>query len=98
MKDIVSNALPSNAYEFQASLPGEGGGTVRVDCLIQIPNPPGPVPVDSKFPLEGYHALRTAQDEPSRKAVRRLLANRSQNTSKTSPPNILCPAPLRTLR
>ena len=75
MKDIVRNALPPNAYDFQATLSSETGGNVRVDCLIQVPNPPGPVSVDSKFPLEGYNALRSAKDELSQKAARRLFSD-----------------------
>ena len=32
----------------------------RADCLIHLPNPPGPIVIDSKFPLEAYEALRRA--------------------------------------
>ena len=28
--------------------------------VIHLPNPPGPIVIDSKFPLEGYEALRKA--------------------------------------
>ena len=62
LNDIVSNALPPSAYSFQTTL---GNGT-RADCLIILPNPPGPIAIDAKFPLDAYHMLRNAKDEPER--------------------------------
>jgi len=62
LNDIVSNALPPSAYSFQTTL---GNGT-RADCLIVLPNPPGPIAIDAKFPLDAYHMLRNAKDEPER--------------------------------
>lgn len=59
LQDIVQSALPPAHYEFQAAL-GDGK---RVDCLLKLPNPPGPIAVDAKFPLEAYRALRDARDE-----------------------------------
>jgi DNA recombination protein RmuC len=59
LQDIVQSALPPAHYEFQAAL-GEGK---RVDCLLKLPNPPGPIAVDAKFPLEAYRALRDARDD-----------------------------------
>ena len=35
----------------------------RADCLIALPNPPGPIVIDSKFPLEAYEALRRAKTD-----------------------------------
>ena len=57
LQDIVSKALPSDSYSLQATL----SNGRRADCLIHLPNPPGPIVVDAKFPLEGYEALRRAQ-------------------------------------
>ncbi|HEX9446476.1 MAG TPA: DNA recombination protein RmuC, partial [Dongiaceae bacterium] len=54
LQDIVQSALPPAHYEFQAAL----GDNKRVDCLLKLPNPPGPIAVDAKFPLEAYRALR----------------------------------------
>lgn len=65
--DIVTNALPPSAYSFQATL---GNGT-RADCLIRLPNPPGPIAIDAKFPLDAYHALRNAKDEAEKTAAAR---------------------------
>ncbi|HHL20150.1 MAG TPA: DNA recombination protein RmuC, partial [Aliiroseovarius sp.] len=59
LHDIVSKALPSDSYTLQATL----GNNRRADCLIHLPNPPGPIVIDSKFPLEAYEALRRAGDE-----------------------------------
>ena len=57
LNDIVSKALPSDSYAFQATL----SNGKRADCLIHLPKPPGPIVIDSKFPLEAYEALRAAK-------------------------------------
>jgi len=31
--------------------------------LIDLPNPPGPIVIDAKFPLEAYEALRNATSD-----------------------------------
>ncbi|TAJ36827.1 MAG: DNA recombination protein RmuC [Reyranella sp.] len=54
LNDLVQSALPPSAYEFQATL----SSGVRVDCLLHLPNPPGSIAIDAKFPLESYSALR----------------------------------------
>ena len=59
LQEIVSKALPSDAYAWQATL----SNGKRADCLIHLPNPPGPIVIDSKFPLEAYEALRNATTE-----------------------------------
>ncbi len=56
LNDIVAKALPRDAYTLQATL----SNGRRADCLIHLPNPPGPIVIDSKFPLEAYEALRRA--------------------------------------
>ncbi|MBK5934663.1 DNA recombination protein RmuC [Rhodovulum imhoffii] len=56
LHDIVSKALPCDSYTMQATL----SNGKRADCLIHLPNPPGPIVIDSKFPLEAYEALRRA--------------------------------------
>jgi DNA recombination protein RmuC len=62
LADLVRNALPPSAYSFQTTL----GNGKRADCLIVLPNPPGPIVIDAKFPLESFHALRAARDEAAR--------------------------------
>lgn len=59
LTDIVSKALPSDGFDLQATL----SNGRRADCLIKLPNPPGPIVIDSKFPLEAYEALRNASSE-----------------------------------
>lgn len=59
LNDIVSKALPSDSYTLQATL----SNGRRADCLIHLPNPPGPIVIDSKFPLEPYEALRNAKTD-----------------------------------
>lgn len=56
LHDIVSKALPADSFEMQATL----SNGKRADCLIRLPNPPGPIVIDSKFPLEAYERLRAA--------------------------------------
>jgi DNA recombination protein RmuC len=56
LHDIVQKALPKDAYTMQATL----SNSRRADCLIHLPNPPGPIVIDAKFPLEAYEALRRA--------------------------------------
>ena len=67
LNDLVSGILPPNAYAFQYTLSNDK----RVDCLVRLPNPPGPIAIDSKFPLESYHALRAAGDEAETLRARR---------------------------
>lgn len=61
LHDIVQKALPADAFTMQATL----SNGRRADCLIHLPNPPGPIVVDSKFPLEAYEALRRADTPQS---------------------------------
>jgi DNA recombination protein RmuC len=56
--DIVGKALPPDSFTPQATL----SNGRRADVLIHLPQPPGPIAVDAKFPLEAYEALRTAID------------------------------------
>lgn len=71
LNDIVTKALPSDSFTLQATL----SNGKRADCLIHLPNPPGPIVVDSKFPLEPYEALRSATtDRELAEAARALRA------------------------
>ena len=63
LTDIVSKALPKDSYTLQATL----SNGRRADCLIHLPNPPGPIVVDAKFPLEAYEALRRADTQWEKK-------------------------------
>lgn len=59
LNDIVGKALPKDSFTLQATL----SNGKRADCLIHLPNPPGPIVIDSKFPLEAYEALRRAKTD-----------------------------------
>jgi DNA recombination protein RmuC len=59
LNDIVSKALPADSYTMQKTL----SNGRRADCLIHLPNPPGPIVIDAKFPLEAYEALHRAQTD-----------------------------------
>ncbi len=59
LHDIVGKALPSDSFTWQATL----SNGKRADCLIHLPNPPGPIVIDFKFPLEAYEALRNATSD-----------------------------------
>ena len=69
LHDIVSKALPSDSYTMQASL----SSGKRADCLIHLPHPPGPIVIDSKFPLEAYEALRRAKTDYEVKEAARAM-------------------------
>jgi len=67
LQDLVTAALPPSAYAFQETLSNKA----RADCIIKMPNPPGSIAVDSKFPLESYRALLDAKtDDETGKAKR----------------------------
>jgi DNA recombination protein RmuC len=57
METIVRDALPAGAYDFQPTL----SNGKRPDCVIRLPGAHSALVIDSKFPLEGFEALRTAQ-------------------------------------
>ena len=71
LEDQVKSALPPSAYKFQAKM--ENGRVA--DCLLTLPNPPGAIAIDAKFPLESYYALRAAKDEDARNAARKTFGN-----------------------
>jgi DNA recombination protein RmuC len=70
LEDLVRDRLPAEAFAFQHTC----SNGRRADCLIRLPYPPGPIVVDSKFPLEAYRALHAAMTEPARVAAGRQFA------------------------
>ncbi|MEN8238485.1 MAG: DNA recombination protein RmuC [Actinomycetota bacterium] len=62
LNDIVLDALPASAYDFQVML----SNGKRADCLIRLPNPPGPIVIDAKFPLSAYTEMLNAQTDADR--------------------------------
>ncbi len=69
LNDLVTSILPPNAYEFQAVLENNK----RADCLLKLPNPPGSIIIDAKFPLESYYALRNAADDRQKLEAERFF-------------------------
>jgi len=70
LQDLVSAVLPPSAYTWQATL----GNNKVADCLILLPNPPGSIAIDAKFPLESYQALRDATDDTARTKAGRAFS------------------------
>lgn len=70
LRDLVSAVLPASAYVYQAPL----GNGRRVDCLLRLPDPPGPIALDAKFPLESYRALRAADSEATKVQTARAFS------------------------
>jgi len=86
LNDIVSKALPSDAYTFQHTL----SNGKRADCLIHLPNPPGHIVIDSKFPLEAYEALRnTTTDWEANEAAKFMRASVKKHIKDISDKYIL---------
>ena len=69
LHDIVQRALPPDSFTMQATL----SNGRRADCLVHLPKPPGPIAIDSKFPLEPYEALRNASTESEVAEARRQM-------------------------
>ncbi|HWX46549.1 MAG TPA: DNA recombination protein RmuC [Roseomonas sp.] len=67
LRQLIEDRLPPDGFAWQHTL----STGVRCDCLIRLPFPPGPVAVDSKFPLEAWQALRDAEDAPARTVAAR---------------------------
>ena len=60
LKDIVTTALPVELYKFQHRVDKAEGGYVTFDCFLKLPDPPGPIGIDAKFPSELYRNITDA--------------------------------------
>ena len=69
LHDIVLKALPADAFTMQATL----SNGKRADCLLHLPQPPGPIVIDAKFPLEAYEALRRAATASEKAEAERMM-------------------------
>jgi DNA recombination protein RmuC len=70
LENLIKTVLPPNAYAFQVTLPNQK----RADCVLKLPNPPGDIIIDSKFPLEAWHSLQNAETKAEQQAARKQLA------------------------
>lgn len=59
LQDILEFCLPTEMYATQKML----SNGKRVDVQLNLPSPPGPISVDSKFPLQKYRAMVDADTE-----------------------------------
>lgn len=69
LNDLVTSILPPSAYSFQVVM----GNQKRADCVLNLPNPPGCIVIDSKFPLESYQALRNANTDREKVEAERFF-------------------------
>jgi DNA recombination protein RmuC len=65
MEEIVRDGLPTSLYDFQFTLSNRN----RPDCIIRIPGNTALLVIDSKFPLEAFHALRRATTDEEKKTA-----------------------------
>ena len=78
LENIVRDALPQNAYQFQYTLTSNS----RVDCIVKMPEPPGLICIDSKFPLEDYKKFAGVTNDQEKKDYLRLFHNAVQKHIK----------------
>jgi DNA recombination protein RmuC len=72
LRQLIEDRLPADGFVWQHTLSNK----TRCDCLIRLPHPPGPIAVDSKFPLEAWLAARDAADDAARlSATKRFAAD-----------------------
>src|SRR6202012_1124244 len=78
MEEIVRDGLPSTLYDFQFTLSNRN----RPDCIIRIPGNKALLVIDSKFPLEGFDALRrAASDDDKKLALAQVRASVAKHVS-----------------
>ena len=69
MEAIIGDALPAGAFELQPTL----SNGRRPDCVIRLPNSAAGLVVNSKFPLEGFEALRVARTPEETRAANQTI-------------------------
>ncbi len=74
LENIVKDALPQNSYQFQYTLMSN----TRVDCIVKMPEPPGPICIDSKFPLEDYKKFTGSTNDQEKKDNLKFFHNAVQ--------------------
>ncbi|RKQ69065.1 DNA recombination protein RmuC [Litorimonas taeanensis] len=70
MQDLIESYLPPNAFSFQHTL----SNGKRVDALIHLPGEQGDVAIDSKFPMEAWRRLTTAENTDQETTAKRAFA------------------------
>lgn len=74
-------------YELQKDLSDSSGKVGRVDAVVNLPQPTGVLPIDSKFPLENYrkmydNTLEETEREQAKNDFKKDLKTRIDETSK----------------
>ena len=70
LEALVASVLPADAYGFQVTL----ANNCRADCLLRLPDPPGVLAIDAKFPLESWRLLQAAVEPPEKARAGRAFA------------------------
>lgn len=87
LRQIIEDRLPPDGFSWQHTLANRS----RCDVLIRLPNPPGPIAVDSKFPLEAWLAARDATDDAARIAATKRFASDIQRHVDDVASKYICP-------
>ena len=69
MEAIIRDALPAGTFELEPTL----SNGRRPDCLIRLPNTAAGLVMNSKFPLEGFEALRVARTPDETRAANQSI-------------------------
>ncbi len=77
LADIIRDTLPPETYDMPATLANHR----RVDCLVKLPRPSGPIAIDARFPVEAFSVLGAsgarrnsdAENEFRRIAIRHIV-------------------------
>jgi hypothetical protein len=85
LEEMLSQTLPAGSYRTQHTF----RNLRRVDAVIQLAD--GLVPVDAKFPFEGYRAM-VESDPSERKSHRTRFVRDVEITSTISPSATYAPA------
>ena len=75
LEEIVCDALPAQNYEFQYTL----SNGRRADLILKIPNPPGPICVDSKFPVQSFQDIQNSREARDATNARRRFQTAVKN-------------------
>ncbi|TAH37752.1 MAG: DNA recombination protein RmuC [Alphaproteobacteria bacterium] len=67
LQNLLESVLPSSAFAIQHMMPSGA----RVDFLLHMPYPPGPIGIDAKFPLDAYRSMKDAANDDELKIARK---------------------------
>ena len=66
LERIVADVLPAQCYQFQYTL----SNGRRADLILKLPDPPGSICVDSKFPVQSFREIQEADSKDKAAAAR----------------------------